>query len=281
MWERRSRSIFWSSVILSSFILIQMSLYTANMMFDWASGFNILEICQIWLEASGLYILGYVLNVLVLLTLGHSIWLLGRQLYWSKLTCTKLRAAQDQQRTRELSERLGLDSSRLLVTSHTGLIAVTMGFFRPKIVISAGLLQLLDEDEMEAVLLHEQFHQLEQHPMKSFLTLWLSSVLWYIPILSYWHRYYKITQEVLADKHAIEVKGEETSLGSALVKLMKKSIAPMPFAYSAFADTSVNYRIKHMIDPQAEVALPLPWSLKLISAAVIMGLTSLFVMLGS
>ncbi|MFC0211524.1 M56 family metallopeptidase [Paenibacillus chartarius] len=276
MWERRSRTLFWSSLILSGFIIVQMLSYTAQMMFGWSSNFNLFQICMTWLQATGLIYLMYVLNALVVTTLGYGIWLAAKQGYWARRSWRSMRSAQDRTLTEQMLKQFKLAEGELIVTTHAGLIALTMGFLRPRIVLSAGMMRLLDDAELEAVVLHERFHQLKRHPLRSFVTLWLSKVLWYVPILAWCHRYNHMFQEVLADRYAIRVKGEESSLGSALIKLVRQGGATLPFAYSAFADTSVNFRIQHMIDPQAEPPFHFPWELMIRSAAVIMGLSVLF-----
>ncbi|MDQ1909034.1 M56 family metallopeptidase [Paenibacillus sp. GD4] len=280
MWERRSKTIFWSTVLLSGFIFFQMIMHASHLTFHWSPGFNIFEICSSWIQSLGLSFAVYLMNALVICTLLHCCWLAVKQAYLVRRAVVRLERSRNEELTQKVTERYRLNQGSIIVTDHSEAVAMTMGFVRPQIVISAGLIQLINEAELEAVLLHEQYHLTKRHPFKSFLTLWFSSSLWFIPILSWWHRYYKITLEVLADKFAIQVKGAETDLGSALLKLMKRNQASIQAAHSAFADTSVNYRIKHMIDPEAELKFHLPWHHQLLSYLVIIFLTGLFVLLG-
>ena len=42
-----------------------------------------------------------------------------------------------------------------------------MGFVRPKIVLSTGLMSLLNDDELKAVIYHEMYHKENRDPLKN------------------------------------------------------------------------------------------------------------------
>lgn len=44
--------------------------------------------------------------------------------------------------------------------------AFTIGLFRPKIVISEGMLQAFSEEEIDAIVLHEEYHQKKSRSIK-------------------------------------------------------------------------------------------------------------------
>jgi Zn-dependent protease with chaperone function len=68
-----------------------------------------------------------------------------------------------------------------------------MGFLNPKIILSTGLFNLLDKNELEAAIYHELYHKKHRAPLKIFLLSLFAS------ILKWFHQKYKIIREVLAD----------------------------------------------------------------------------------
>ena len=97
-----------------------------------------------------------------------------------------------------------------------------MGLFTPHIVLSTGLLSVLDENELEAVIYHEQSHVANKDPLKTFLLSTLASALWYIPFIKWSHKRFKVMREVLADQDAIVKNGTPAHIGSALLKMVKR-----------------------------------------------------------
>jgi Zn-dependent protease with chaperone function len=80
-------------------------------------------------------------------------------------TASVLRARQ---RQRELLRLLAHDDPKVpgaLVVDHPAAAAYCLPGLRPEIVISAGVLDLLDADELAAVLAHERAHLRERHDL--------------------------------------------------------------------------------------------------------------------
>jgi len=75
-------------------------------------------------------------------------------------------------------------------------------------------------------------------------------------------------REVLADQDAIVKNGTSAHIGSALLKMVKTGQTSLSFAHVSFADTSVNYRIQYILNPETKMPMQPP---------VILTLTSLYV----
>lgn len=82
--------------------------------------------------------------------------------------------------------------------------AFTIGLFRPKIVISEGMLQAFSEEEIDAIVLHEEYHQKNRDPLKLFVFTLLAEGMMYIPILKGLLQRYQVYQELSADKYAMQ-----------------------------------------------------------------------------
>lgn len=99
--------------------------------------------------------------------------------------------------------------------------AFTIGLFRPKVVMSEGLLQMFSDEEIDAIIFHEEYHQNNWDPLKLFCFTLLAEGMMYIPILKELLQRYHTYQELAADKYAMQKMESSFELGSALLKLIK------------------------------------------------------------
>ncbi|WP_282940872.1 M56 family metallopeptidase [Paenibacillus sp. RC67] len=281
-WEYRSRLIFISGMLVAGLMLVQMGMYILHLLAGWEIRYNLIQLCHSVMKSLGIQWIGYVLNTVVFYTFSMSIWIAAKQLYLSRLFNKKLLARRHELLTREINQRFrgaSVEEQKIIVIENAAPLAFAMGFIKPRIVLSTGLMDLLDSDELEAVVHHEMFHRKHGDPLKTFLMSLLASVMWYIPILKSFHHNYKIVREVLADSYSIEKSGSSIPLGSALLKLLKgKAPAPMPISHVSFSDTSINMRIRQLLEPQADFPLNWPFTPALISLQVLFALCSMFVL---
>ncbi len=281
-WENRSRLIFISGMLVAGVVLVQMGMYIMHTLAGWEIRYNVLQLCHTMMKSLGIQWVGYILNAIVVYTFAMSIWLAAKQLHLSRMFNKRLLFRRHELLTGEISRRYrrtGSEEQPIIVIEHAAPLAFAVGFFKPKIVLSTGLMDLLDAEELEAVVHHEMFHRKHGDPLKTFLMSLVASVMWYIPILKSFHHNYKIVREVLADNYAIEQTGSSVHLGSALLKLLKgKAPAPMPVSHVSFSDTSINLRIRQLLEPQTDVPLNWPFTPAMISLQVLFALCSMFVL---
>jgi beta-lactamase regulating signal transducer with metallopeptidase domain len=277
MSKNRSKAIFITCTFIAGTILFQMGMYVLYVLLGWDPKFNLIQVCHSVARSLGLSSVEYMLDALVFYTVFLSIWKIGKQLFAANKIYKRLAIYRHEQLTQEINRKYNEGNQDFTVISCSAPIAVTMGFLNPKIILSTGLLNLLDKNELEAVIYHELYHKKHRDPLKIFLLSLFASIMWYIPILKWFHQKYKIIREILADHYAINRQGTSVDLGSALLKMLKTvNRANMPFSYVSFADTSVNYRIKYILDPQTEIPLKLPFMLTITSIYVFLMLCILF-----
>lgn len=276
MWHYRSHTVFWVCVLIAGTLLVQMNLYLLQLVFRISfHSMNIFDLCHSWLASVGLPYLQMVLDGLIIGTILIGTFLILKQAYLLIQAKSRVARLTDPVLSAKLDRQYTEGRGKLVVVGHDQPIALTMGFLEPRIVLSTGLLRLLDGIELEAVIRHEEYHLQHRHPLRTLLTYLASAILWYLPILKWCHHVYKITCEVLADRYALERTGSAEGLGGALLKLVKVKNKPLSFAHVSFADTSINLRIRHLVDPGTEFPFRLPWKAALISlnmAAAITGL---------
>jgi Zn-dependent protease with chaperone function len=96
--------------------------------------------------------------------------------------------------------------------------AFCAGYLRPNIYISSGALELLSEEELGAVLIHEEHHRAVRDPFRFAFAHVLSQALFFLPALRpLGHRYREIAEQ-RADEAAVRGSaGEKGPLAAALL----------------------------------------------------------------
>jgi len=94
--------------------------------------------------------------------------------------------------------------------------AFTVGFLRPRIVISDGLIDRLDDDELRCVLAHERHHARRRDPLRRALVQAVCDGFWFIPPLRRTAHAHAAVSELAADAVAMRSTGPR-SLASALL----------------------------------------------------------------
>ena len=69
--------------------------------------------------------------------------------------------------------------------------------------MSEGMLQTFSDEEIDAIIFHEEYHQKNWDPLKLFCFTLLAEGMMYIPILLVAIRYHTY-QELAADKYAMQ-----------------------------------------------------------------------------
>jgi Zn-dependent protease with chaperone function len=117
---------------------------------------------------------------------------------------------------------------------------------RPRIVVSAGTLGILDNDRLAAVLAHERGHARERHGIVLLPFAAMDSVLHFVPYARHARREVAALLEMAADDYATRCIDPRT-LAAALVAMSTSSASPVcTFAAST---TGVVARVNRLIDP--------------------------------
>ncbi|MGD6892194.1 M56 family metallopeptidase [Bacillus mobilis] len=135
--------------------------------------------------------------------------------------------------------------------------AFTIGLFRPKVVMSEGMLQTFSDEEMDAIIFHEEYHQTNRDPLKLFCFTLLAEGMVYIPILKGLLQRYHVYQELAADKYAMRKMKSKFELGSALLKIIKIKTMKNRCVTASFAKTAINLRIEQVLNEKV-VKLNIP-----------------------
>ncbi|ALP37113.1 peptidase M56 [Paenibacillus sp. IHB B 3084] len=281
MWKTRSKLLFTAGAFISGFALIQMGMYAGQHIFGWKLDFNVFQICRSLLQNYGIGYMVDALSGLVFLTFGIAGVEAIRQCMATRAAFRRLHQMRDSVLTEALGTRYrDLGADRIWVINYAKPAAFTMGLWKPRIVLSSALLSVLDKHEEEAVVYHEAYHMKHYDPLKTWLLQMCATLLFYLPVLRHITKLYKTAREILADNEAIKRTGSPMGIGSALLKLLRMTPANAHLvnsaACSSFAETSINYRISRILDPQQELVIQLPWRSIMFSGYVLVMLTLMF-----
>ncbi len=146
-----------------------------------------------------------------------------------------------------LLKKLGIRN--VLLVDERKPLSLCYGYFSPGILVSNSLIKLLDDEELESVLLHEQSHVDRKDNLKVLFGNSMRSMFFFIPLI---HRMYAgvlKTNELLADSFAVHKQETTKHLKSSLKKLLA---APYHVHYDSFSQVSnpafLESRIYHLLD---------------------------------
>ncbi|ERI07869.1 M56 family metallopeptidase [Aneurinibacillus aneurinilyticus] len=272
-WKQKSFLVIGLSLLIAILVWSQIGMYLVHILFGVSIQVNFFKFCiSLFREGSFYYFLIIILlNTLIIYTVLITLIRIGQQYFLYSRFRKKIFALRNIEITGSLIRAFQRQNQDIIVINHEQLLAFTMGFRRPCIVLSTGLIEILEDHELEAVVEHETFHQQNYDSLKIFTLQLISQSLWFIPLTKWSYRNYKIISELLADEYAIQKMGSELGLGSALLKLIKNCFhANATPVLAHFSDESVNYRLQQLVDPKRTIPVRMDAMSILISIHVIL-----------
>lgn len=178
---------------------------------------------------------------------GWRLWQVTRQLIWATQT-THLPLSPALTR---LASRLNLADALVLIPDRTP-YSFCYGLRQPRICLSLGLVDLLSEAELEAVLRHEAYHLHCREPLRMALAICLSHFFFFIPLLAELRDHYLAEKELAADAFAI-THTNRAALAGALHKLITVHPAPLIPSLAVVAGLSVTARrVDRLLNPAGQ-----------------------------
>ncbi len=157
-------------------------------------------------------------------------------------------------RLRRLMRKCALARNTVLVRTDQPLV-FTHGLLIPKVWLSTGLMRVLRDDELEAVLYHEAYHLRVRDPLKMLVVHCLSRALFFAPVARDLCDTYSTAKELAADAYATRTMGDALPLARALRKLIAARPA-VGLSAALVGETSITEtRLLALLDP----AHPLPY----------------------
>jgi len=169
-------------------------------------------------------------------------------------------------RLRQVAVRMGLKRIVRLRLSETILSPMTVGWWRPVILVPASLLLGMPPELMEALLAHELAHIQRHDYLMNLLQSAIEVLLFYHPAVWVISRRIRIEREQIADDLAAKVLGEPRRLALALQELDLLQFH-LPNLAQAAHGGHLMARIRHLIQPYPR---PLAWK----TVVSLMGITT-------
>lgn len=134
-----------------------------------------------------------------------------------------------------LSSRL---EGRVIIVHERSLVSYTMGFLRPRVVISDSLLETLDADEIRAVLSHEEGHLAGRDNVLILVAQTLAHAFVLVPGVRFSHARLRRALELAADSYARRATGDPLAVASSLQKCARRPVPARSVALgtASFAD---------------------------------------------
>lgn len=144
--------------------------------------------------------------------------------------------------------KLQLNSNAYLIKDDN-LFAFCYGITHPKIYISTGIFNIMNVQELEAILLHESYHLKHKDSLVILMAEIFKSFFPVLLVIQDVINNFKIEREIRADNLVISIQGTSKSLVSVLKKmLLYNPIEHYRFSASIAEQETLEIRIKALIN---------------------------------
>ena len=166
-----------------------------------------------------------------------------------QLGCSKRHRREAASSARALESVAPRLRGRVLVTPDLHPLSYTVGFWRPVVLVSQGLLDALDRDELEAVLAHEEGHVARRDNLLILAGRSLAMTFALVPGVRGCFDGLRRNQELAADLFARERLGDGLVVAASLHKFARSVLRPVGYPVAAaFADEGdVSARIRGLL----------------------------------
>lgn len=166
-----------------------------------------------------------------------------------------LKKGQPTPKLASILHELGL-SSRVDFVALPQPFALCYGWRAPRVLVTTGLTESLDEIELRGVLAHEKYHLMQHDPLKILIARALRDAIIFFPVLNDLLENYLLLQEIAADQTAVDAGATRAALASALIKVFR---SPVWDTLGVGAYTTFGERVEHLANPQRRFVWRFSW----------------------
>ncbi len=217
-----------------------------------------LEAFKVFYSSGWVGYIGLAVGLVLFAGLCQGIWFVLRQIYfYNKFYRNRY----------FIGRQTVIGGTSVFVIDDNRQFAFSAGFIKPQIYLSAGLIDILDKEELQAVISHEQYHCDNFHSIWSLFSGFVKKVLFFVPIVVKWVDFISIRREVKADEYTIDQVGAE-NLSSSLLKVLKAQ-HKVDYGFEAQAFSSLASRIEFILYRRHH-SFRIPLKFVFVSAVVIL-----------
>lgn len=268
--EPRAALVLWQALGLASGLA---ALGAVLMLGLSPLGSTVAEAAAVWLVAVGRGDLTAGLDSIHLLLVSLAIVLFFRLV--GVLLMSIVRTARTRQRHREVVDLVGIPYERdrsTTVLDHPDAVAYCLPGVRGRVVLTAGAMELLDTDELDAVLLHEHAHLSERHDLVVLpFNAWTAALPWLSAVRAAGSAVGRLVEMVADDRACFGC--ERHVLAAALARLGSAARGSAPAGALGVAEAAVLDRVHRLLTPPRRA--PLIRRLAYFAAALMVALAML------
>jgi hypothetical protein len=162
---------------------------------------------------------------------------------------------------------LGVGPRNSLIVGGSDVLFAVAGLIRPRIVVSAGALTSLDDDELAAALAHEEGHIARRHRFVMLLAVGLRALGRAVPGSSRGVRELAFHLERDADRWALRHENNRIALASVICKAAAAERPPAPLV--GLGDTDVRERLGQVLDRCSRTRRPARAALNVLATTMV------------
>jgi beta-lactamase regulating signal transducer with metallopeptidase domain len=149
--------------------------------------------------------------------------------------------------------------------------AFTLGWLKPRIYLTAGLIENLDPESLDIVIRHELGHCKRRDPLKHMLFEAGSEILWFIPLVRKYLERHKLLSEVACDMLAVKGGHDRLDVAKTLTSLAENPawiIQPPKPAVSSIND-NLEFRVRSLLGENLRQLVRLPRKAIMVSYLIV------------
>ena len=123
---------------------------------------------------------------------------------------------------RQIIFDLGLEKNSIIEIEDSRPVVFCFGLWKTMVCISSGLINLLEKDELKAVLLHEDSHLVAKEPLRLFIIKFFFSIFFFLPGIKTYLNKYITYSELAADERATNNFTDKSKLTKAIFKITQE-----------------------------------------------------------
>ncbi|MDA8235295.1 MAG: M48 family metalloprotease [Clostridia bacterium] len=164
---------------------------------------------------------------------------------------------------KRVSNKVGVTTPDLIMTDRKYAQCFTFGFRNPVIVLSKKLVEILEQDELEAVLAHEVAHIMRKDSLFNWVAQFLRDAMLFSPVVVWGFNKMVNETEKAADDITIRITEKPLAFAQALIKVWRMSPKSLFREFSldnfspnpGFATGVIGHRVQRVIDaPEVQVS---------------------------
>ena len=199
------------------------------------------------------------ISAILAVVVGRGIWSLGQQTVQTRRFARLFWPLQKRPPARliKILKANNIPGEKVVYLDISTPRAFCLGFWRPRIWLTAGVVELLSDEELTAVLAHEAYHCRRGDPLRLLITRAIKSAFFFMPLVTDLAHATELQQEAAADQSAIRQVGDDLPLLCALQKLLTHNTQLMPDGEATLTSfNGTEARLRRLIYPDAHSPSP-------------------------